>query len=593
MQVEWGRQAVQDYDWIGLYKDEDSLKNDTNRKTWFWVTNNDDGKGNRNTGTYDFGSGYPVSNEDWWVGYYRDDNGYKLIKKAQFCSAHCKLDKIQQNLDSNAKNILWSQKDNTAIEILAGPEKGDSDLQAPGQAMLKAVQQAIKGGEKLIDITTLSTIADGEWIGEIKMALGTVESNAIANGKSPVVRIYLGMPGFLTGSPSWFYDALKRRMSKLGLPDLGIAESNWNSHFTDLMKKLTNGLSGNSKLEIYIGGSRSSIDTNWNHSKIVAVDGDRAIVGGHNLWSDYFGETPVLDTSVKVTGDSAQSAHRYADELWKIQQEEFPIPTTHIVRWRAGTTTENVTTVPTASSLLDNPTSSGGSIKVLGVGQLGASRYPSQVESQVKTAVLNMIDAATQTIHISQQSLVHPYINHPIGSIVSSYYGTVDKAVVIALGQKAISGVDINIVLSNETAPHDTTANISNENLLKTIWYVMLTNGVANSISNRNAFCQHMKIANLRINETAETYIDSNESFANHSKTIMIDKQVFLIGSHNLYLQAPSQLSEYAYVIADVDKASEYYSSYWEPVLNYSARTRLTESQCFEAISSVIIHDEL
>src|SRR6185295_10001881 len=50
----------------------------------------------------------------------------------------------------------------------------------------------------------------------------------------------------------------------------------------------------NSRLSVYVGAMRSCTggadcaSFTWNHSKIVAVDGRTAWVGGHNLWTaDY------------------------------------------------------------------------------------------------------------------------------------------------------------------------------------------------------------------------------------------------------------------------------------------------------------------
>ena len=47
----------------------------------------------------------------------------------------------------------------------------------------------------------------------------------------------------------------------------------------------------------------------WNHAKIVAVDGRRAIVGGHNQWAaSYLTSTPVSDVSMRVMGCAARAA---------------------------------------------------------------------------------------------------------------------------------------------------------------------------------------------------------------------------------------------------------------------------------------------
>ena len=48
----------------------------------------------------------------------------------------------------------------------------------------------------------------------------------------------------------------------------------------------------------YVGATQTGW-TSWYHSKLVIVDGQRAIAGGHNLWSDtYCGFAPVHDISI-------------------------------------------------------------------------------------------------------------------------------------------------------------------------------------------------------------------------------------------------------------------------------------------------------
>ena len=56
----------------------------------------------------------------------------------------------------------------------------------------------------------------------------------------------------------------------------------------------------------------------WNHSKIIAIDGAEAMVGGHNLWAqDYLMNEPVSDLSMHVKGPAAASAVRFIDRLWE------------------------------------------------------------------------------------------------------------------------------------------------------------------------------------------------------------------------------------------------------------------------------------
>jgi murine toxin len=56
----------------------------------------------------------------------------------------------------------------------------------------------------------------------------------------------------------------------------------------------------------------------WNHSKIIAVDGAEALVGGHNLNMDLFRSyPPVHDVSVVVHGAAARGSQLFLNEMWK------------------------------------------------------------------------------------------------------------------------------------------------------------------------------------------------------------------------------------------------------------------------------------
>lgn len=55
----------------------------------------------------------------------------------------------------------------------------------------------------------------------------------------------------------------------------------------------------------------------WNHTKIMAVDGVEALVGGHNMNMDLFSNyPPVHDISVVVHGAAAYGSQLYLNELW-------------------------------------------------------------------------------------------------------------------------------------------------------------------------------------------------------------------------------------------------------------------------------------
>ncbi|KAK1704173.1 uncharacterized protein BDZ83DRAFT_736361 [Colletotrichum acutatum] len=56
----------------------------------------------------------------------------------------------------------------------------------------------------------------------------------------------------------------------------------------------------------------------WNHAKVTAVSRTTMTTGGANLWDSY-DDTQVgtFDSMVKIRGDAAIEAHKYADALWR------------------------------------------------------------------------------------------------------------------------------------------------------------------------------------------------------------------------------------------------------------------------------------
>lgn len=71
------------------------------------------------------------------------------------------------------------------------------------------------------------------------------------------------------------------------------------------------------KMTILIGQLYQYLNPSWNHAKIVAADGAVAVVGGHNLWDNAYGQyPPVHDISVQVIGPAAADAQKFADFIW-------------------------------------------------------------------------------------------------------------------------------------------------------------------------------------------------------------------------------------------------------------------------------------
>jgi murine toxin len=98
----------------------------------------------------------------------------------------------------------------------------------------------------------------------------------------------------------------------------------------------------------------SSDDTKmtWNHSKIIAVDGTEALVGGHNLNMDLFTSyPPVHDVSVVVHGEAAYGSQLFLNKMWEcgndlVTKEYLDVAT---LSWKNGDSDRSKPTDPLSS----------------------------------------------------------------------------------------------------------------------------------------------------------------------------------------------------------------------------------------------------
>lgn len=502
------------------------------------------------------------------------------------CNAQCLLRQVSKQLSRVGYSHTWHLFPVTSIEVLSslsGRENSVADVHRNNEAFRSKVINTIKNGQHIIDLTVLAKI-DDSWVGQLQEALKTIEENAQRNGTSPIVRIYVGLGGLATGWPDYVIDIVKRKLLGQGfISESGIPETQWNTHFQGILAQLVSGLTGNTNMQVYISGGRKSFfvpqeglfDLTWNHSKIVAVDGIEAITGGHNLWEEYFAETPVIDTSVKIQGTAAYFTHKVVDKMWRTGDFR------HMLKWQHGTIAQTET-VPFVEQLLPLPPVISGDIDVLILDQGNPVTVDGADRFDMKTGVRAMISAAQQEVFLSQQSLINPFSQSAFGAFLRD----IDEELAYVLAKKSIEGVAVNVILSNPVAPFDTTSNASNTEIIKALWSAATDSGVTNDADSRQKFCSHFKLGNLRIDSQSETYPNTNYSFANHSKAIMIDKKLFSIGSHNVYEQRPASLIEMMYVIASEAEAEKYYRNYWSPLIANSQRTFVSKEQCVQAISS-------
>ena len=329
-----------------------------------------------------------------------------------------------------------------------------------------------------------------------------------------------------------------------------------------LLASLTRDLPTGHALRVTIGAFRSSA-TSWNHAKIVAADGKRAFVGGHNLWQDdYLDVDPVSDLSMFVTGSAAATAQRYADELWAYEcGDSWNVTTSHGISGTKGSS------CPPAFARVA-PVGAG-HVAVIGVGRLGAAGSSNASDA----AILAMLGAAKQTIRLSQQDLGPPHL----GILQAASWPTpILQALVAALGR----GVDVSLVLSD----YDVKAHGGNpyslgwkpEDVAAKIYETAEASPASFPAGTdvRALLCAHLHVAPLRLSSQAG-WADGN-SFANHMKLVVVDEVGFYIGSQNLY---PADLAEFGYLVDDAPATADLVAKLWAPIWVQSARDSVTGNE--------------
>jgi phosphatidylserine/phosphatidylglycerophosphate/cardiolipin synthase-like enzyme len=447
----------------------------------------------------------------------------------------------------------------------------DASMTAPGQtpqkllighsdAIVDAMYDVMISANVLLDITTLSP-PTGRFLDSIKNAL-TYLSNKPA-GQRPIVRVLVSNP-------------------LLNIPPVTV---------TPFIKDLTSGLDASKGLQVYCYVMSSSW-TSWNHSKIVAADGVRAVVGGHNQDNtDYLGVNPVNDVSMRLTGTAARHAQDFATSMWlygqwyknnlsKWEQDYVADINSYMSAYRPATASGPsqlqpgvlpATTMYNAAVARFPAAPAGGSVPVLAVGRGADTKsayllpkpasYQRLFNEPADEAIVTLIGLAQRTIRMSLQTL-------QLYTRVSSWNPQVLGAMAEALDR----GVIIYVVTSNPGAKAGGTGQYYDADQPSTVNAEVVSVLVDQlGLSEANAeqiVTQRLNVATFRYSAD-ETY-PGNVAISNHAKTVIVDDSAFYIGSQNMYT---CNLNEFGYIVEDAATAQSYVANYWTPLWNWSKGT--------------------
>jgi phosphatidylserine/phosphatidylglycerophosphate/cardiolipin synthase-like enzyme len=406
----------------------------------------------------------------------------------------------------------------------------------------------IVSGERFVDVTSL-TPPDGRFEAAVRNATTYLAST----GRAMQVRLLFG-----------------------DFPVQGVVNAK------AVLASLVRDVPAHSPIHVYVGNYRSSDGPrpSWNHSKMVAVDGRAAIVGGHNMWSlHYLGKNPVHDLSLELHGSAAADAHRFANEQWRYTCSHRSLIT--YLTWSVWANDDAGGKIgDRCPPQYDLPAVSGpGKATMIAVGRL-AGIDGSGGSNQSDTAMLALLGAATRTIRLSLQDLGPPTVpglGLPLGHWPEKTFDQLTRAIA--------RGVDVYIVVSDQHAVAGGLAAVdapynngwSTTDVAKQIQKYMIDHPQPNDPSGaelRALLCRKLHVAPLRF--STEDRFPDGAAYPNHAKLILVDEQAFYLGSQNLY---DANLTEYGYIVDDARAAADLVRGYWSKLWQYSQARAVTGSE--------------
>ncbi|MCP4130446.1 MAG: phospholipase [bacterium] len=530
---------------------------------------------------------------------------YQKVLKAVFvfCAVFCAtaifadtphLDAVEDRLRSLAPGSEGTVWERTEGNEIAGYGISGSDwlLQSPNcwgsadcsgaegaQTLADTIYKDISQAREWVDITTLVTYPDGIFQEAIVEGI----KDALDNNPNITIRILGGTPPAM--------GSVNTRLSETA------------SHYFERLEQDLGSYAQNAR--IVVAGVETSWLYSWNHSKIIAVDGKTAIVGGHNLWEGAYGqvENPISDISMRLKGPAAESAHKYADLLWDFVDENsssffsklfyVELLTGNGFSWLEGCPkTHEVSSIVSYGSAevlalgglgfgVDTPGGTSGGLSPADDCDAACTGLSTDyVNDDAAYSVANpeeeglraLIESATESVFLSQQDLIG--ICAP--PISNSRY---DARLFDVLADKLVEGVAVKIVLSSPGAKQGIAAPYSNMKKMTEITDILLreiqSRAYVDLETAKSILCANLQLAPIRIAKGVDTWANGN-AIANHAKVISVDNEAFYIGSKNLY---PATLQDYGYIVEDTKAAQEFKTEYQDVIWFYSKDAAAVDSE--------------
>ncbi|WDE04859.1 phospholipase [Thalassomonas viridans] len=187
----------------------------------------------------------------------------------------------------------------------------------------RAIVEIVQKARYRCDVSSLNS-PDPDWTRAILGAIDTCLSMELGRKTAPQFRFLFGQTPLYPMTPPPNYSDFQGALIRLFraraehwevLPEI------WIGRFYRLEKGISSGILA--KLQsLFVKPPEDTTKMTWNHSKIIAVDGCEALVGGHNLNMDLFRSyPPVHDASVVVHGDAAHGSQQYLNKMWQCKTD--------------------------------------------------------------------------------------------------------------------------------------------------------------------------------------------------------------------------------------------------------------------------------
>ncbi|HWD26027.1 MAG TPA: hypothetical protein VG387_02585 [Rhizomicrobium sp.] len=344
-------------------------------------------------------------------------------------------------------------------------------------------------------------------------------------------------------------------------------------------------------LVVYMAQFRSR-NNSWNHAKLIAVDGNAILTGGHNMWDqDYLEAAPTFDISMRFDGEIALGGHFFADGIWKYVAN-VPEGNRHITYCRSLRVENGKWVVKTehAPQSFGLPRGGDGDTPALWVTAPGLGVWNTHTGTGM-IALVRALQSAEKLCYLSLQDLASDYVggsSFVIEQFVDFPYQTINCQGYIfilplvdamAAFLRKNRDTQLCIVLSHpkgDGRPY--TSGCPFGVILDVIGQRMRaqdSNLTPENIAERMR--GQLFLQDIRFDKNRLKWPDGRVK-RNHAKFWMMDDRLFYVGSDNVYPYVkPGPLTgahpEFGIVAEPTDTArDELLNTYWRPLFQWGDR---------------------